>query len=146
MSAKMQLTREELIELVHEAVMQDREERDKAGIGSIIDRKDVESPAYNTNQLFMKRWKPLKQRIRDGHDASGYQPPDFNRVVNTYGICDSLRKLVDAAFLVPSNAQIMPGSRHRAIDLYTQIADLWETAFDESISRRIEERQKEVAE
>lgn len=65
MSDKYEFTREELVDLIHEAVTQDRTERDKVKIEKVIDADDIESPAYNTTRLYLRDGKAIETFVND---------------------------------------------------------------------------------
>lgn len=142
MTAKMELSREELIELVHEAVMQDRAERDKEVIGKVVDAEDIESPAYNTNRLYLEAGKPLETFIEETQANIGlgerHKWGVSDTPVSGREVREWIRKLTNAALLATTNNKIPYGDRHEARELYQELVDVWSKHFSGAIERRAE--------
>lgn len=140
MAEKFELTRDELVDLLHDAVMQDREDHEKAAVGIIIDNNDIESPAYNSNRLYLDDGKVLEHFVNDAQENIGLGER------HAWGVSDTpvsgrevrewMRRLSNAAFIANTNNKIPYGDRHEARELFQELVDVWSKHFAGSIERR----------
>lgn len=139
MADQYSFTHEELTQLVREAIMEDRSQRDTAQIEKVIDREDPESPAFNTNRLYVNRGKRLKEVVEAGQQRAHFVQKDYDTTTRPWAVRDNMRRLVNGAMLATNNAYVRPGDRRRAMELYEQFSSIWEEAFGVTVAERASE-------
>ena len=135
---KFELTHDELVNLVHEAVMQDRTNRDIQAAEKAVDSIDPESVSYNTNRLYIAGGKKMQQAV----DNARHQLPTSRFLDDhCWKMRDGMRYLVNSAMLAQNNAYVQPGDRQRAIELYETLENVWESAFNQTVVKRVEDKE-----
>lgn len=129
----MELSKEELQQIIKDAIHEDRNERVNGIAEKVIDINDIESPSYNTNRLFTDQRKELLERAENiqrgyglGHDGT-YR---YDGVMDPRWLPDKIKAVVYEAFNAKNSRYIMPGSRQDARSLYSAIVDAWFPIFD----------------
>lgn len=122
----MELTKEEVSQMIKEAIEKDRRERLENSVNQIIDTADIDSPAYNTSRLFFQVRSEYKSKImalfhKEGYETRGPKGEELN--FNVYRIFDEVREIVLMGFNAKTNTEISINRRREAQKHYRNIAE-----------------------
>lgn len=126
----MELSKEELTQIIKDAIHEDRNERVNGIAEKVIDYNDIESPSYNTNKLFVEAQRTLKGRFESLEQVYGELPKSHGTVPTKWDVERKIRELVFAAFGAKNSRYIPAGFRQQARDLYESLSDAWFPIFD----------------
>lgn len=139
----MELSKQELQNIILDAIRQDRNERDKQLVDKAINMNDLESPAYNTNQLFREVQGGLKAQIEAiESEYPLHRPSAFDMSVR-WEAQERMKALIYAAFSAKNSRYIQPGYRRMAQQLYQELIKAWVPYFADYQQREYS-KQKEV--
>lgn len=122
----MELTKEEVSQMIKEAIEKDRRERLEKSVNQIVDTADIDSPSYNVSRLFSQERSAYKQKIselfhKEGYETVGPKGQELN--FNEYRILDVVRELVLIGYNAKSNYGIPINQRREAQKYYHNIAE-----------------------
>lgn len=123
---KVELTKEEVSQMIKEAIEKDRRERLEKSVNQIVDTADIDSPSYNVSRLFSQERSAYKQKIselfhKEGYETVGPKGQELN--FNEYRILDVVRELVLIGYNAKSNYGIPINQRREAQKYYHNIAE-----------------------
>lgn len=123
---KLELTKEEVAQMIKEAIEKDRHERLEDSVNQIVDTADIDSPGYNVSRLFSQERSTYKQKIselfhKEGYETVGPKGEELN--FNEYRILDIVRELVLIGYNAKSNYGIPINHRREAQKHFRNIAE-----------------------
>ena len=122
----LELTKEEVAQMIKEAIKKDRRERLDNSVNQIVDTADIDSPAYNVARLFSQERSAYKRKIselfhKEGYETVGPKGEELN--FNEYRILDVVRELVLIGYNAKNNYGIPINRRREAQENYHNIAE-----------------------
>lgn len=122
----MELTKEEVSQMIKEAIEKDRQERLEKSVNQIVDTADIDSAGYNVSRLFSQERSAYKQKISELFHKQGYEtvgPKGEELNFNEYRILDIVREIVLIGYNAKNNYGIPIKRRREAQKNFHDIAE-----------------------
>lgn len=122
----MELTKEEVSQMIKEAIEKDRQERLEKSVNQIVDTADIDSASYNVSRLFSQERSTYKRKIselfhKEGYETVGPRGEELN--FNEYRILDIVREIVLIGYNAKNNYGIPIKRRREAQRNFHDIAE-----------------------
>jgi hypothetical protein len=131
----MEISKEELQQIINEAVLQDRDKRLTEQNEKVISRFDIDSSAYNTNLLFRDLRHDLSKKCDDLYQSCNYKCPYDKLAYYPAKLTDMIREIILVSFNCRSNIGVPIKDRRKARKMYKELEQVLFPVYAESVQR-----------